>query len=99
MAKQPPKILNTYPSGETKFIQVTLTAAPQCRAGFESYDERCLAEQKSTVLTAETAQPAQVLKVGRGSGSVLYRSTVARHETSFYKLVEWSEPLRPVTDI
>ena len=40
-------------------IQVSLTPAAQCRAGFEPYDERRLAEQKSPVLTAQTTQPAQ----------------------------------------
>ena len=33
-------------------IQVSLTPAAQCRAGFEPCDERRLAEQKSPVLTA-----------------------------------------------
>ena len=39
-------------------IQVSLTPAAQCRAGFEPCDERRLAEQKSPVLTAQTTQPA-----------------------------------------
>ena len=34
-----------------------------------------------------------------GSGSVSDRSTIARHEASFFKLVEWSEQLRPVTSV
>ena len=41
-----------------KSKQVSLTPASQCRAGFEPYDERRLAEQKSPVLTAQTTQPA-----------------------------------------
>ena len=36
---------------------------------------------------------------GVGSGSVLDRSAIARHETSFFKLVELSEQLRPVTSV
>ena len=51
-------ILNTDPSGETNSIQVSLTPAAQCRAGFEPCDERRLAEQKSPVLTAQSTQPA-----------------------------------------
>ena len=34
---------------------------------------------------------------GVGCGSVSDRSAIARHEASFYKLVEWSEQLRSVT--
>ena len=39
---------------------------------------------------------------GVGSGSVSDRSAIARHEASFFfffKLVEWSEQLRPVTSV
>ena len=36
---------------------------------------------------------------GLGSGSVSDRSAIARHEVRFYKLVEWSEQLRPVTSV
>ena len=55
-----PSVLNTGPSasGETNSIQVSLTPAAQCKAGFEPYNERPLAEQKSPVLTVQTTQPA-----------------------------------------
>ena len=36
---------------------------------------------------------------GVGSGSVSYRSAIARHEASFFKLVECPEQLRPVTSV
>ena len=36
---------------------------------------------------------------GVGSGSVSDRSAIARHEASFFKLVEWSEQLRSVTSV
>ena len=35
-----------------------LAPTAQCRAGFEPFDERRLAEQKSPILTAQTTQPA-----------------------------------------
>ena len=38
-------------------IQVSLTPAAQCGAGFAPCDERRLAEQKSPLLTAQTTQP------------------------------------------
>ena len=41
------------------FKQVSLTPAGLCRAGFEPWDERRLAEKKSPVSTAQTIQPAQ----------------------------------------
>ena len=44
--------------GGNKSKQVSLTPAAQCRAGFESCDERRLAEQKSPISTAQTTQPA-----------------------------------------
>ena len=34
-----------------------------------------------------------------GSGSVSDRSAIARNEASFFKVVEWSEQLRPVTSV
>ena len=36
---------------------------------------------------------------GVGSGSVSDRSAIARHDASFFKLVEWSEQLRSVTSV
>ena len=36
---------------------------------------------------------------GVGSESVSNRNAKARHEASFFKVVEWSEPLRPVTSV
>ena len=36
---------------------------------------------------------------GVGSVSVSDRSTIARHEASFYERAEWSEQLRPVTSV
>ena len=42
-----------------KSKQVSLTPTAQCRAGFEPYDEQCLAEQKSPILTAQATQPAE----------------------------------------
>ena len=36
---------------------------------------------------------------GVGSGSVSDRNAIARHKASFFKLVEWSEQLRPVGDL
>ena len=38
-------LLNTDPSGETNSIQISLTSAAQCKAGFEPCDEQRLAEQ------------------------------------------------------
>ena len=51
-------VLNTDPSGETNFLQLSLTPAAQRRAEFEPYDERHLVEQKSLILTAQATQPA-----------------------------------------
>ena len=41
------------------------------------------------------SQPSGLREVR--SGSVSDKSAIARHEASFFKLVEWSEQLRPVT--
>ena len=57
-----PTTLNTDPSGETNSIQVSLTPAAQCRAGFEPCDEQRLAKQKLPILTAQTTQPIQKRK-------------------------------------
>ena len=34
-----------------------------------------------------------------GSGSVSGRSAIARHEARYFKMVEWSEQLRPLTSV
>ena len=51
----------------------------------------------SLCLKALTVESQHSVLRGAGSGSVSDRSAIARHETSFFKLAEWSEQLRPVT--